>query len=328
MSLIYSRTRSFNHSLLRDVQKTRSKRPTKKAIICFAVAVLLFMLVSTHNLSGIGMVSTVEASNTLAYDGNISLDTNTADRDARILALSLNGEGPESTAYRDQLMTAYYQGLGRDVMILFNPGGWGSRKLQDSVGWSSIVNGMQKELSQAGYSVVTLNYQRTQNSLPGQLNELKELFSGYPDKSNRLVQMADFLTDHLPRITVILAAESTGTVICDSAMQMLKDNNRVYSIQTGSPFWHQENPGERTLLINNNGVTPDSFSQGDLSTIIGTSLESLIELKKAGAGGEILGFLSAPGHEYCWQEPGVSPRVEKFLSQYYQNMAGVQNLSN
>jgi hypothetical protein len=314
--------------LMRDFVRANKNGQPKKALICLAVAVFLLAGVVAFTFSGIGIVSDVEASKALAYDSNVGFGASPVELDARRLASQLYGDSPDSIAYGEQLLTAYYQSFNSDVIILFNPGGWGTRKLHDSVGWTSIVKGMQNELNRAGYIVVTLNYQRTQNSLPGQLNEIREMFTGYPDKANHLAQLAVFLTDHLPRTTVIMAAESTGTVICDSTMKILKDDDRIFSIQTGSPFWYNATPGERTLLVNDNGLTPDSFNQGDLSRIIGTSLRSLIESKKIEERGEILGFISAPGHEYWWQDPGVSPRVEKFLSRYFENIPEVQNLNN
>ena len=58
-------------------------------------------------------------------------------------------------------------------------------------------------------------------------------------------------------LKVIIAGESTGTVITDKAMGILKNDPRVYSIQTGTPFWHKSSSLERTLLMNTNGATMD-----------------------------------------------------------------------
>ena len=275
------------------------------------------MMIFAVNFSGIGAVSTIEAHTVQSYDNNIIRESCEAAQDATLLAMQLYGQKPEAEAYRKQLLTAYYESRDRDFVILFNVGGWGTKKLPDSADWTSIINGIQKDLTVAGRRVVTLNYQRTHDSLPGQLHELKEMIHGYPEKANSLAQLADFLTSHLPRITVILAGESTGTIICDNTMKLLKDNERVFSIQTGSPFWHKGIPAERTLLLNDNGIFPDSFSNGNIGEIVRSSLLSLIQLKKPEVKGEILGFISAPGHEYWWEAPGVSCQIERFLSSYF-----------
>jgi len=65
-------------------------------------------------------------------------------------------------------------------------------------------------------------------------------------------------------IRVIVAGESTGTVVADGAMSILRDNPRVYSIQTGTPFWHRPLSLDRTLLMNSNGKTIDTFSHGNI----------------------------------------------------------------
>jgi len=297
----------------------RAKRPKrfKRVLITSAIAGLLVMMIVAVTFSGIGAVSTVEARNVTAYDVSNISGTALIAQDAGIVAAQLYGNKPEAVAYREQLLTAYNESVDKDIVIIFNAGGWGTKQLQNSADWTSIVNGMQLDLSESGYRVVTLNYQRTIESIPGQLNELKEMITGYPNKAICLAQLVNFLTSHLEGITVILAGESTGTIICDRTMMLLNDNNRVYSIQTGSPFWHHGTSGERTLLVNDNGITQDSFSYGDVSTIVESSLNSLIELKKPDLKGEILGFISAPGHEYWWQYPGVSTKIESFLSRYF-----------
>ena len=325
MTFIYYRMQRYLHNLAGDVLRAKRPKRLKRVLITSAVAGLLLMVIVAVTFSGIGAVSTVEARNVPAYDiSDISGSTVMA-QDAQVIAAQLYGNRPESETYREQLLTAYNESLNYDIVILFNSGGWGTKQLQNSADWTSIVNGIQYELSQSGYRVVTLNYQRTIESVPGQLNELKEMITGYPDKAIYLAQLANFLTSYLPGITVILAGESTGTIICDSTMQLLKDNDRVYSIQTGSPCWHNGTSRERTLLVNDNGITQDAFSHGDVSTIVRSSLVSLIELKRPDLQGEILGFISAPGHEYWWQYPGVSSKIESFLSRHFGILPEIQS---
>ena len=85
------------------------------------------------------------------------------------------------------------------------------------------------------------------------MKEFFEAATHYPHKAKDLAERVEFLTDHLPDLKVIIAGESTGTVISDKTMGILKDEPRVYSIQTGTPFWHKPVDLDRTLLMNSNG---------------------------------------------------------------------------
>ena len=80
-------------------------------------------------------------------------------------------------------------------------------------------------------------------------------------------------------------------------MNILKDNSQVYSIQTGRPpLWRMSNMVDRTLIINDNGIVPDSFSQGDFLTIVNANLKKWFGLSRSGESpGHILFYFEAPG---------------------------------
>jgi hypothetical protein len=132
----------------------------------------------------------------------------------------------------------------------------------------------------------------------------------------------EFLTDHISNLKVIVAGESTGTVITDKTMGFLVDNPRVYSIQTGNPFWHKPSALDRTLLMNSNGKNVDTFSYGNVSAVIWATVKGWFGLLSPEDNpGTILSWLRAPGHDYSWQYPGVASEVVKFLEENF----GVKN---
>ncbi len=157
--------------------------------------------------------------------------------------------------------------------------------------------------------------------LPHQLVEnlliarrLVEAGARYPYKARELAKRVEFLTDHIPNLSVIVAGESNGTVITDSTMNILRDNPRVYSIQTGTPFWHKPTSLDRTLLMNSNGKTIDTFSYGNVPAMIWATLKGCLHLSSLEDNpGTILSWLRAPGHDYSWQYPGVYSEVVTFL---------------
>ncbi len=313
--LRYRMERYLSH-LSREIRPVRSFSRLKRTLLLSAVGFVLLMGILAVTFSGIGMISQVEARsiNWSEFDTS-GLPSEVVD-DARNLAGNLYGSSRMADLYYKQLLLAYSESIDHDFIIFFNPGGWGTRKLQDSPEWNSIISGIRSEIESAGYRVIVLNYHRTYEDFRSKLIELKEMFTGYPNKAKDLSGFVNFLTSHQPGLNVILAGESTGTVICDNAMIWLQDNDRVYSIQTGSPFWHRNYLSQRTLLVNDNGIVPDSFSKGDIITIIKSSFRNALGLNEADEG-TVLNVFSAPGHQYWWQNPGVYTAIESFLEKYF-----------
>lgn len=235
--------------------------------------------------------------------------------DATRLATELFGDYKEK--YEDfvsQLLAAYAEASDRDFVVVFNSGGWGWKLIDSSPGWSSIFAGIKSELDSLGYSSLMLNYQRTGESLRGRARELFEAISYYPSKAENLACRVEFLTDHIPDLRVIITGESNGAIIADSAMNVLQYNPQVYSIQTGPPFWYENAMLDRTLVLDDNGVVPDAFTEGDVPLMLWESLKTLLGLSPPEqAEGNVLGFLRAPGHDYQWRYPNVYSQVTAFL---------------
>ena len=235
--------------------------------------------------------------------------------DAYRVATDLFGDHQEGCyEFTKQLLITYSAAKDKDFVIFFNSGGVGWSLLETSVGWYSIFDGITQELADSGYTSLSLDYLRTPRSWDGFFDESMNMISLYPTKTKELATRVEFLTDYIPNIRVILIGESNGTVICDRVLNRLKDNPRVYSIQTGPPFWYKSTMLERRLVLKSGGIIPDSFSDGDFFTMIGATLESLLGFpRQADESGTIMRFVSAPGHDYWWQYPGVSPEITKFL---------------
>jgi hypothetical protein len=239
--------------------------------------------------------------------------------DATVLAREMVGDSQDKLQdFVDQLLASYIKARESDVVVVFNSGGWGWNLLEDTPGWNSIVEGIKTELDEFGYRPLVLNYQRTSHTLRSCFKEFLELLSRSPSKGKELARRVDFLTSHLPEVKVIVAGESTGTVVTDSSMKILRDNPQVYSIQTGAPFWHKPNLCERTLLLNSNGKTIDTFSYGKVTAVLGATIKGMFGLMPTEENpGTILSWLRAPGHDYSWQYPRVCSEVTRFLEQNF-----------
>ena len=314
MILDGSKRHEYLKALLDQCKKPRNG--LKRFFMASGGVCFLFAAWLAFSFSGIGTVSdAVEGAPLSAYD--CSAVPQSVIDDAARLAKELYGDSRgQYEKFVNQLVATYAQAHDKDFLILFSPGGWGGSLAENSADWWSILTGIESELGESGYTSLALNYQRTINTLQGRLNELKEMATGYSAKATELAYRVKFLTSNNPDLKVILAGESTGTVICDDAMDLLKENSRVFSIQTGSPFWHRSERLVRTLQINSNGIVPDSFSEGKIGTMLFATLKSWVSPAPKGEG-TILNFLTAPGHEYWWQNQIVYTQIENFLKKNF-----------
>jgi len=290
-------------------------------IVRLGILVLLALLLSLGVLlvalpySGVGLVSEVgvEAIALPAYE--LSAIPEPIAEEATELATELFGNSQEkANDFVNQLLATYLEAEDKDFILLFNSGGWGWNSLEETPGWRSIFIGIDSRLVSAGYTSLYLDYRRTEKSWFGCLSEVGEMAANYRSKARDLACRLDFLTEHIPDLRIIVAGESTGTVISDMVMAILADNPRVYSIQTGPPFWHNNVMLDRTLVMTDNGIKPDSFSRGDFDILVFGNLRAFFGLSEPiDDYGTILHRVGAPGHDYWWQYPNVYPEIINFL---------------
>lgn len=239
--------------------------------------------------------------------------------DATELAAELFGNDQEKGYdFTSQLLATYLAAKDKDVVIIFNSGGWGWTPVEEIPEEQVFVTGIESELAALGYSSLLLNHFRTAETLNGCLSELILATGLYPSKARDLAARVEFLTKHIPGISVILAGQSNGAGICESVMRILKDNTQVYSIQLGPPFWDDTIELDRSLVLRSNGVFPDSFSQGDIFAIIRANIEALFGISQENPG-HILLYIGAPGHDYRWEYEAVRSQVINFLGRWFLN---------
>lgn len=227
-------------------------------------------------------------------------------------------------SYADELVATYVEARDKDIVIVFNSGGMGWNLTTDTPGWSSILNGIKTQLEALGHHPLVLNYRRTGSGLWNSAKEFIEAACRYPSKARDLARRIIFLIDNVPHLKVIIAGESTGTVISEKTMRLLRDREDVYSIQTGMPFWHTPEVIERTLSMNDNGLRLDTFHYGQARAIFWSTFKSWFGAKDEP--GTVLSWLKAPGHDYSWSYPGVSSAVIDFLNRNFGNTKpGVMN---
>lgn len=288
-------------------------------LVAITAVLLLGVVLLALSYTEVGIASEIGTGGFPLSSYDLSTVPQAVAEDAAKLSAELFGDYQEKyTDFVDQLLATYVEAKDKDFVVVFNAGGWGWNLLESSPGWRSIFTGIESELDNLGYTSLLLDYQRTDEDLRGIIDEVVEMITLYPSKAENLACRVEFLTNHIPDLKVIITGESDGTVISDSVMNILRDNPQVYSIQTGPPFWHKNVVLDRTLVLDNNGMTPDSFSQGDFPTMLWASLKDLLGLPQPEENsGRILDFLLAPGHDYWWQYPNVYFQITNFLEENF-----------
>lgn len=288
-------------------------------LVALTAVLLLGVVLVAVSYTNVGMAFDIKKEGWPLSTPDLSAVPESVVEDATAMAMELFGDYQEKYSdFANQLLVTYAEAKDKDFVVIFNPGGWGWNVLDSSPGWKSIIDGIESELDSLGYESLVLRYQRTDENLRGIIDEFMEVIDIYPSKAKNLARRVEFLTDHIPGLKVIVAGESNGSVISDSVMSILQDNPQVYSIQTGPPFWHKSVMLDRTLVLNDNGLFPDSFSRGDIGTMAWASLKDLVGLPQAEReSGRILYFIRAPGHDYWWQYPNVYSQITNFMEQHF-----------
>ncbi len=237
--------------------------------------------------------------------------------DAARLALNLFGrQGEESDRFVDELLATYVRSQDKEVVVFFSPGGWGAGPMDMGRPWGSILGGMQSQLSDSGSDSLILTYQRSEYGLLGCCEEFSEILRDYSFKAEVLASRVELLTSHIPDLKVVIVGESTGAQIGGEALGILSENPQVFGIEIGPPCWYRHASMSRTLIIADNGFAADSFSRGDVFTIVKANMSALFGGSSSkGDRGTVLKYLKAPGHDYWWDYPAVSSQITRFLEE-------------
>jgi len=182
------------------------------------------------------------------------------------------------------------------MLSFFSVPGAGDTAHGHGAALGSILNGIRSQLSDSSNDSQILTYQRSVDGFQGCCEELTEILRDYSSKAKILASRVQFLTAHNRDLKVLMVGESTGAQMGGEAMDILSRNPQVFSIQIGPPCWYHHDYTDRTLVITDNGIAPDSFSRGDALTIIKANLSALLsESETEDDRGTILKYLRAPG---------------------------------
>jgi hypothetical protein len=201
-----------------------------------------------------------------------------------------------------------------EVLIVFNPGGWGDATLEQANDFTPILEGMQQTLIKRGYSTGLVQYSRALPDISGRCSGIREQIISF--KHSSLMQAEDlrYLTQTFPRKRFILAGFSTGGGLTGRALKKLESESSIYGIMVGVPGWFPIHKSPRTVVLDNS--CRDPVSCGNVMTIAATVLRAPYVWIKSRLHGRKLSLalaLQIPDHEYTWASVEVRSPIVKFL---------------
>jgi len=222
----------------------------------------------------------------------------------------LLGETPDNLRFKEMINMA----SDKEVVIVFNSGGWGNTPLEQADDFRPIIEGIQKTLKDLGYSSVVVPYERTKESFFGIIEGVKETFTFFKKQSQKLaIEIEDFIENN-PENKVIVTGLSNGGAFVDKVMEKIPESKRnsVFAIEVGTPFWENVLDSDSILLLDNQGKDP--LSSMDLKILIPSLFKAPIKWSLAKVSGQELSFghaLKLPGHYYGWED--VDLEISLFL---------------
>ena len=226
-------------------------------------------------------------------------------------------------SFTNRLLETYSLAQDIDLLLIHNPGGWGSSSLQQLLKWErSLVEGVCTTVDQLGYRWRLVQYFRNGNSWWAHLRDLKEqtrfFFKGKYAKAGVMAAELEFITRHLNTLRVVLIGVSQGAAFSNAVMRHLGESPRVFSIEMGIFFphmaWRVITP--RTLAIDSNGAMPDPMAQRNLKVGFRAYITAPSRWAKYRLQGKPVKFtycVNAPGHDYNWEYPGVHQPITDFI---------------
>jgi len=239
--------------------------------------------------------------------------------DAYRLARQLFGSGDTGSNFASQLMDVCAKARGKDFLIVHNPGGWGHARLDQCLEWErGIVTGIKEVIEEMGHSLLLAQYFRSGTGWWEQMRDLREQIRFFTSKASIMTAWLRFIMTHVNSINVILVGISQGAAFGSAVMQQLGEHYPVYSIELGFPFQYKSWRiiTKRTLAVEGNGLRPDVLVHGNLWVGTRILLAAPFKWMWHRLKGRRVAFahcVSAPGHEYDWDNPKIQRRITDFL---------------
>jgi hypothetical protein len=247
-------------------------------------------------------------------------DSETLSEQASHLADTLfEQNGRERDRFVTQLLRICESARDKDILLIHNPGGWGSTNIEGLLQWErSIVEGTCESLQKLGYNCAVTQYFRSNTGMPAVIGDIREQTRFFINKSKLMAAAVEFIMQHFDKLKIVLVGVSQGAAFSNAVIQRLDGHNRILDIELGmpSPYHPKRVLTERTLALNNNGLMPDALMEWNVPVIMKTYFSAPFRFVRHRLRGEEVKFtycINVPGHDYNWDYPEVQKQIENFL---------------
>ncbi|MFC2004605.1 hypothetical protein ACFLUY_00090 [Chloroflexota bacterium] len=244
----------------------------------------------------------------------------TLEEEANGLAEQLfEGDIQKRASFTGRLLDICTRVRDKDVLLIHNPGGWGTTRLENLLQWErSIVEGVSDTIEKLGYTCLLMQYFRTNSGWRAIAGDIKEQTRFFISKARIMATELEFVTRHFDTLQVVMIGVSQGAAFSNAVTQYLNGLDQVSSIELGIPFPYKSRMiiTEKTLALDNNGLMPDALMEWDVPTIVRTYFGAPFRWIKYRLQGNRIKFtycINVPGHDYNWDYPEVHRQIEDFL---------------
>ncbi len=226
--------------------------------------------------------------------------------------------------FTSELLEVCAGARGKDILLVHNPGGFGSTPLEQLLKWErSIVEGVNATIEGLGYNWLLTQYFRAGANWWAHMRNMKEqvrfFFIGESYKARLMAAELKFIVQHINNLKIILVGASQGAAFSNVVMRQLGELYQVYSIELGIFFPHMPRRviTGRTLAIDSNGTMPDPMAHRNLKAGAKAYIIApyrWIKYRLQGKPEKFTYCINAPGHDYSWEYPEVQRHIKDFLN--------------
>jgi hypothetical protein len=253
------------------------------------------------------------------------------EEEVRQLALRLfSNNGEKRAGFEKRLLDMYAKAEKNQFLLIHNPGGWGNTRIEGLLQWErSIIEGVNNTIEKMGYSRTLVQYFRSNIGWRAVLNDIREQYRFFTNKSKIMAEEMMFLTGHLTKLKILMIGVSQGAAFSNAVLQRIDGKERIFSIEIGTPFYYKSKRviTDRTLTLHGNGLMPDALMEHNVPVILKTYFTAPVRWLKYRIQGKKIKFtycINVPGHDYNWDYPEVQGKIETFLRQKFSQKSDVE----
>lgn len=188
-----------------------------------------------------------------------------------------------------------------EVIIIFNPGGWGVTPPEEAFDLMPLVENIKKNIEDFGLNAVVVPYYRTRDNFFAKLGQINEFFTLFFSQSKKMAKCLENFIQENSDSNILMVGLSNGATFVDQTIKKIPENmeSSVFGIEIGPPFWAKPTDLPNVIFFDKNGKDP--LSAGDIPTLLVSLFKNPFQKIKI------------VEHNYSWED--IQNEVTNFLEQ-------------